>query len=947
VVATKSYHGVDIEESSSRIPVSVAEILDVFGVVKPKASKTPLIRIGGDKDGSYLVPEDLEGIKACFSPGVNRIKYFEDYLAENYGIESHMCDFTCDVKDFTTPLKPGLQTFQKKWLDVAPGGDNLRLDDWVKENAPSGDLLLQMDIEGAEYRNILGASDETLARFRVMVLELHGMDRIVDPGVMRSVLLPFFQKLGRNFTAVHAHPNNCCGDVEVPGTDIRMPRILELTLVRNDRFISAPGQPSLPHPLDITRNVANSPLLFLNDAWSDNARTLEARLRILEDSLQYGGGQRAVPEPESEFGELVSLMAKGLHTAANLAAPADRGGNLAEVAAGSKYQLSSAYGNLPVSGTVHADQKFFFHTRFGAGEYIRIDLGRTRRIRRIEITNRRDGFQSRARYPFVQLAADEAGTDAQVLPVLPKDDVFGAVWDEAAATLPGVAARFVTLTTPLNTALHFADVRIYAEPEAPKGSGGGSGDSAAAVAAKRLKHTLGSWADRSGRVTSNAPSAKAPSLSFIVDRTDGLGHRLMAMVWARALSRHYKTSFAFTWKEREGGSAAHHATETAEAIFSSDFIREHWLAAAPDRPVMHQTHLIDKYFPAAPPSAKDPVLVLANVVSPTQMARVRQELGGRAFARSFERIGFSPKVNGALRAAREAAVPKGATAIHLRAGDIVYGPFRCMSKFSKWVLPFEVASAYVAERRAAGEQVVIFGQDVELGQALAQAHGAVWSGDLMPGSLATPAEQAMFDVGLMARCSRIVAGTSGFAQLAALIAGIELTDPTSLRTPRESVELIRGAVHPLVAAGASDLQRAFSLGRAAQLVLEGGDPDPALAVELLAGARELDPVNGFFPFLAATVAYQQGRTDEGEQLIASISQGDEWGELPFLLTFNDRPTEPYLKHLSAAADAGAPWASLIMAFGRRVNVEQRRGYAAVALQQLTLAPTVADELKTI
>jgi hypothetical protein len=217
----------------------------------------------------------------------------------------------------------------------------------------------------------------------------------------------------------------------------------------------------------------------------------------------------------------------------------------------------------------------------------------------------------------------------------------------------------------------------------------------------------------------------------------------------------------------------------------------------------------------------------------------------------------------------------------------------------------------------------------------------------MPGSLATPAEQAMFDVGLMARCSRIVAGTSGFAQLAALIAGIELTDPTSLRTPRESVELIRGAVHPLVAAGASDLQRAFSLGRAAQLVLEGGDPDPALAVELLAGARELDPVNGFFPFLAATVAYQQGRTDEGEQLIASISQGDEWGELPFLLTFNDRPTEPYLKHLSAAADAGAPWASLIMAFGRRVNVEQRRGYAAVALQQLTLAPTVADELKTI
>ena len=114
-----SFYGIDVDESD-QAEVSTAEIVELFEFLKPKASKTRLIRIGDDRDGSYLVPDSLDGIAACFSPGVNRIKYFEDLLADRYGIESHMCDFSCDVDQFTTPLKPG-QTFLKKWLDVESG----------------------------------------------------------------------------------------------------------------------------------------------------------------------------------------------------------------------------------------------------------------------------------------------------------------------------------------------------------------------------------------------------------------------------------------------------------------------------------------------------------------------------------------------------------------------------------------------------------------------------------------------------------------------------------------------------------------------------------------------------------------------------------------------------------------------------------------------------------
>ena len=37
--------------------------------------QTELVRLGGNNDGGYLLPNDLEGITACFSPGVdNKVK---------------------------------------------------------------------------------------------------------------------------------------------------------------------------------------------------------------------------------------------------------------------------------------------------------------------------------------------------------------------------------------------------------------------------------------------------------------------------------------------------------------------------------------------------------------------------------------------------------------------------------------------------------------------------------------------------------------------------------------------------------------------------------------------------------------------------------------------------------------------------------------------------------
>ena len=49
--------------------------------IRPESQVKEFIRIGSDHDGCYLVPNDLESIKYCYSPGVSNNSDFEDQLA--------------------------------------------------------------------------------------------------------------------------------------------------------------------------------------------------------------------------------------------------------------------------------------------------------------------------------------------------------------------------------------------------------------------------------------------------------------------------------------------------------------------------------------------------------------------------------------------------------------------------------------------------------------------------------------------------------------------------------------------------------------------------------------------------------------------------------------------------------------------------------------------------
>ena len=230
--------------------------------LKPVKTKFELVRIGGDNDGGYLVPDDLEGIQECFSPGVDLQASFEMDILSKKGIGSHLADYSVD----RAPMNFVPLSFTKKYIGPNNNDTFITLEEWVAREAACGahnDLLLQMDIEGGEFMALLSASDALIKRFRIIVVEIHKTESW-GAHCFLEVVEAFFEKLLRHFHLVHNHPNNCCGIVNLNG--FFAPRVFELSFLRKDRSAAEGYATNFPHPLDAP-NIANRDDLILPANW--------------------------------------------------------------------------------------------------------------------------------------------------------------------------------------------------------------------------------------------------------------------------------------------------------------------------------------------------------------------------------------------------------------------------------------------------------------------------------------------------------------------------------------------------------------------------------------------------------------------------------------------------------------------------------------------------------
>jgi hypothetical protein len=240
--------------------VKADEVLRFIQELRPLDCGRELIRIGGSGDGGYLIPDDLDGIEYCFSPGVNTISDFENHLADLH-IRSFLADYSVDAPPNARPEF----VFDKKFLGSSDRDPYMTFESWKDKYLKNyrGDLILQMDIERFEYEVIFSMADSLLNQFRIMAIEFHDLDRLFDPFGF-ALISSCFEKILQFFHVAHIHPNNCAG-VARKGA-IEVPQSLEFTFYNKRRVGGTRPQTVFPHKLDAD-NTTRFPSVRLPACW--------------------------------------------------------------------------------------------------------------------------------------------------------------------------------------------------------------------------------------------------------------------------------------------------------------------------------------------------------------------------------------------------------------------------------------------------------------------------------------------------------------------------------------------------------------------------------------------------------------------------------------------------------------------------------------------------------
>ena len=241
----------------------INEVKQLLELLYPINCEKGLIRLGPEKDGGYLVPDDLDGIEACFSPGVSTVSGFEKDCA-NRNIKVFLADASVNVPTETDDLFDFIPMF----IGSMNNDSYLTLDKWVNSKIPdtSKELLLQMDIERAEYEVFHSLSEKTINRFRIMVIEFHDLDEIWNYPFFK-VMSRVFKKILQTHHCVHIHPNNIANKSKLNG--IETVQAMEFTFYKKERINKVRYQTSFPHKLD-RDNSPKEPTVVLPISWYKN-----------------------------------------------------------------------------------------------------------------------------------------------------------------------------------------------------------------------------------------------------------------------------------------------------------------------------------------------------------------------------------------------------------------------------------------------------------------------------------------------------------------------------------------------------------------------------------------------------------------------------------------------------------------------------------------------------
>ena len=256
---------------SRRIVTSENYYRELHSLLKiDSAEGFDLIRIGRDYDGGYIMLDDFEPGGIAYSFGISgNVSWDKDMASRGYDV--FMYDHTIDG------LPEENTRFHWSKLGIADGvthDDRLKtLEELISRNGHEGkrDMILKMDVEGAEWGFLESVKPETLSQFSQMTFELHNMIKLADHERVLNIL----RKINETHQLVHLHANNVSSYVTIGGRNFAA--LFEVSYVLRDKYkFSSEYDVKLPLKIDMP-NITGWPEIELG-YWN---RKLEFDGRII------------------------------------------------------------------------------------------------------------------------------------------------------------------------------------------------------------------------------------------------------------------------------------------------------------------------------------------------------------------------------------------------------------------------------------------------------------------------------------------------------------------------------------------------------------------------------------------------------------------------------------------------------------------------------------------
>lgn len=250
----------------ARLP-EYRRVADVTGMLRTwTVEGIDLVRVGGELDGGYVMLDTLRppAVTAGYGFGVGHDVSWDVAVAAR-GIDLVLYDHT--VRGLPQPVPRARFVRQGiRGVDAVPGCRTLA--EVIADNGHRGrtDLVLKMDIEGAEWPVLGEVASATLSQFAQIAIEFHGMSRVLAPAGHAEIVAGL-SKLAATHVPVHVHGNSYHLPLWIG--DLVLPEVLEVTWVRRrdheGRFVPRRE----PFPTDLDRpNLPDRPDISLGWTFS-------------------------------------------------------------------------------------------------------------------------------------------------------------------------------------------------------------------------------------------------------------------------------------------------------------------------------------------------------------------------------------------------------------------------------------------------------------------------------------------------------------------------------------------------------------------------------------------------------------------------------------------------------------------------------------------------------